>query len=61
MKAGVKFADGPGNFAVQDIPLPVPGDGDVLIAVKSAAGGRGPASGMRGMGSWSRSGSPGSR
>lgn len=37
MKAGVKFADGPGNFAVQDIPVPIPGDGDVLIAVKSTA------------------------
>lgn len=37
MNAGVKFADGPGNFAVQDIPMPVPGAGDVLIEVKSTA------------------------
>jgi threonine dehydrogenase-like Zn-dependent dehydrogenase len=37
MKAGVKFADGPGNFAVRELPMPIPGDNDVLIEVKSAA------------------------
>lgn len=37
MKAGVKYEEGPGHFEIRDIPVPAPGDNDVLIEIKSAA------------------------
>jgi threonine dehydrogenase-like Zn-dependent dehydrogenase len=35
MKAGVKVAEGPGNFEVKQVPVPSLGDGDVLIQIKT--------------------------
>jgi threonine dehydrogenase-like Zn-dependent dehydrogenase len=35
MKAIVKYADGPGNVRVMDMPVPVPVDDEVLVAVKA--------------------------
>jgi 2-desacetyl-2-hydroxyethyl bacteriochlorophyllide A dehydrogenase len=37
MKAAVKFESGPGNFSIREIPTPVAGDNEVLIALKVAA------------------------
>ena len=36
MKALVKYADGPGNMEIRDIPEPEPGPGQVKIEVKEA-------------------------
>ncbi len=36
MKALVKFDHGPGNLEIRDVPVPVPGAGEVLVAVKAA-------------------------
>ncbi len=36
MKAGVKFAEGPGSFEVKEVDTPSLGDGDVLVQVKAS-------------------------
>jgi L-iditol 2-dehydrogenase len=36
MKALVKYAPGPGNIEVRDVPEPTPGPGEVMVAVKAA-------------------------
>jgi L-iditol 2-dehydrogenase len=36
MKAGVKFAEGPGSFEVKEVDTPSVGDGDVLVQVKAS-------------------------
>jgi len=36
MKALVKYASGPGNVELREVPKPTPGEGEVLIAVKAA-------------------------
>ncbi|MDR1648824.1 MAG: zinc-binding dehydrogenase [Synergistaceae bacterium] len=36
MKALVKYAAGPGNMEIRDVPKPVPGPGQVLIEIKEA-------------------------
>jgi L-iditol 2-dehydrogenase len=36
MKALVKYALGPGNMELREVPTPSPGEGEVLIAVKAA-------------------------
>ena len=35
MKAGIKVAEGPGNFEVKEMPVPSLGDGDVLVQIKA--------------------------
>ena len=36
MKALVKYAPGPGNVELREVPTPSPGQGEVLVAVKAA-------------------------
>ena len=36
MKAGVKFAEGQGYFEVKNIPVPIVGDTEILVKMKSA-------------------------
>lgn len=36
MKAGVKTAEGPGNFEIREMDQPRPGDNDVLVEIKAS-------------------------